>query len=69
MTRRRRNRFVVNLADVGREGRRYCAFYRGYQAKRAGKAGNPHAPGTEEHTCWQAGWQYACEEEASREPS
>jgi hypothetical protein len=61
-----RRRHIVNLADIGREGRRYHAFYRGYQARRAGSSPNPHKPGSEVHECWQAGWEYACREEAER---
>ncbi|HET6441300.1 MAG TPA: hypothetical protein VFH53_02900 [Phycisphaerae bacterium] len=61
----RPRRHIVNLADIGRQGRRYVAFYRGYQAHRAGRGGNPHPPGTEEHACWQAGWRYACDVESS----
>jgi len=61
--RQRRRRLIVNLAEIGREGRRYYAFYRGYQAKRTSRPGNPHKAGTLEHKCWQAGWQYACDKE------
>ena len=56
---RPQRRHIVNLADIGREGRRYYAFYRGYQAQRATKSPNPYKPGTEAHRCWQAGWRYA----------
>ena len=56
---RARRRFVVNLADVGREGRRMHAFYQGFQACRRGLVGNPHPPGGELHACWKAGWDFA----------
>jgi len=56
---RRHRRFIVNLADVGREGRRWYTFYRGYQARRRGIDANPHPVGSEEHACWEAGWKYA----------
>lgn len=61
-------RFVVNLADIGREGRRWYAFYRGYQARRSGTDGNPHKPGTDAHACWEAGWKYAEDEQRETSP-
>ncbi len=52
-------RRMIDRARASREGRRWHAFYQGCQARRAGRPGNPHPPGTEAHECWQAGWMYA----------
>ena len=60
----RRRRYIVNLTEIGREGRRYFVFYKGYQAKRTSRPGNPHKRGTPDHQWWEAGWQHACDEEA-----
>jgi len=74
--RQRRQRLIVNLTEVGREGRRFYTFYRGYQARQRNRPGNPYKPGTADHACWEAGWKYACDlpdrqagEETAREPS
>jgi len=67
--RQRRRRLIVNLSEIGREGRRYYTFYRGYQARQNDQPGNPYRPGTADHACWEAGWKYACDEETAREPS
>lgn len=67
--RQRRGRMIVNLADVGRMGRRYCAFYHGYKAQRAGNHTNPHDADSEEHECWNAGYEFAGDDPAPpREP-
>lgn len=67
--RQRRQRLIVNLTEIGREGRRYYTFYCGYQARQRNRPGNPYEPGTADHACWEAGWKYACDEETAREPS
>ncbi len=54
---------MVNSADVGREGRRWYAFYLGYRAQQAGGGECPYAPGTDDHACWKKGWQYAAGED------
>ena len=61
--RQRRRRLIVNLTEIGREGRRYYVFYKGYQARQRSQPGNPYKPGTADHACWEAGWKYACDEE------
>lgn len=48
-SRQRQRRLIGDLAKVRREGRRYHAFYRGYQAGRAGR------PGTDAGAAYRAG--------------
>jgi hypothetical protein len=64
----RRRRIRIDLADIGREGRRWYAFYRGYRAAREGKASNPHEAGSEPHACWAAGRAYAEQEQRETSP-
>lgn len=64
------NRFRQRLIDKSRgarDGRRMHAFYQGFQARRSGLVGNPHAPGGELHACWKAGYDFATDEQV-REP-
>ena len=63
-----KRRVILDLADIGRAGKRFCAFYRGYEARKSGRGDNPHKPGTEEHACWQAGWEYAQIEQDEKPP-
>ena len=53
---------AIRSAEIGREGRQYYAFYKGYQAQRSDDRTNPYAPGSREHVAWQRGWQYGAEE-------
>ncbi len=47
---RHRRRYFANLADVGREGRRFYAFYKGFRAcKAGGGAICPYPPGGEDY--------------------
>jgi hypothetical protein len=55
---------MIDAREAKKVGCRYHAFYQGYHAFRTSRPGNPNSPGTEEHSAWQAGWEYAqCEEE------
>ncbi|RPI60689.1 MAG: hypothetical protein EHM48_06820 [Planctomycetaceae bacterium] len=62
-TRRKR---LLDRQQAAKVGRRYHAFYQGYQAKRMSRPGNPFKTGSEDHKSWLAGWQYA-ESEQSQE--
>ena len=56
---------LASLAEVGREGKRFHAFYKGFRARQAGSGENPYEPGTSEHDSWEAGWGYAREKEGT----
>ena len=59
----RRRKRLIDSRQAGKVGRRYYAFYRGFQARRTSTPGNPFKPGSEDHKSWQAGWEYAALEE------
>ena len=61
-TQRRR---VIDRTAARREGRRWHAFYQGFQARRANRPRNPHRPGSALHDCWEAGWSFADEPKPS----
>jgi len=44
-----RRKRLIDSREAGKVGRRYYAFYRGFQARRTSAAGNPFKPGTEDH--------------------
>lgn len=54
-----RRRRMLDARQARKVGRRYHAFYRGYQARRISAPGNPYRPGTEDHASWEAGWRFA----------
>jgi len=58
-----RKRRLIEARRAAREGGRYAAFYRGCRDCRTGKSANPYPPGTVEAGCWQAGYQYAKDEQ------
>jgi hypothetical protein len=62
-----RRKRLIESREAGKVGRRYYAFYRGYQARRTSQPDNPYKPGTKDHTDWQAGWEYAKQEEIGNE--
>jgi hypothetical protein len=63
-----RRKRLIDSRQAGKVGRRYYAFYRGFQAQRTSAPGNPFKLGSEDHKSWQAGWDYAALEE-KHEPS
>ena len=67
--RQRQRRRIIDRSEAGREGKRYYAFYQGYQAKRTSRPGNPYKSGTADHAHWESGWKYACDEEGAHEPT
>ena len=64
-----RRKRLIEKREAGKVGRRYYAFYRGYQARRTSRPGNPFPSGSEDYTNWQSGWEFAAEEESGHEPS
>lgn len=56
----RRKRLIDNHEAI-KVGRRYHAFYRGYQAHLQGLVGNPYKAGSEEYDAWNSGREYAKE--------
>ena len=64
-----RRRRLIEKREAGKVGRRYYAFYRGYQARRTSRPGNPYKIGTNDHAAWDAGWKYEEMEESDHEPS
>jgi hypothetical protein len=63
-----RRKRLIESRQAGKVGRRYYAFYRGYQARRTSTGGNPYKAASEDHKSWQAGWEYAALE-TNHEPS
>lgn len=57
-----RRKRLIDAREAGKVGRAYYSFYRGYNARRSGGA-NPFKPGSEDHETWQAGCEFAQEEE------
>ena len=55
----RRRQRLIESKQAAKVGRRYHAFYQGFQAQRNGSPENPHKAATEDHASWQAGWRYA----------
>jgi hypothetical protein len=62
-----RRKRLLDSRQAGKVGRQYYAFYRGYQAMRTSQPSNPYKPGTRDHADWQAGWEYAKQEESGDE--
>ena len=64
-----RRKRLIEKREAGKVGRRYYAFYLGFQARRTNRPGNPFTSGGEDYTNWESGWKYAAEEEQGHEPS
>lgn len=65
----RQRRQLIDKRLAAREGKRFIAFYRGAQARRASRVGNPYPQATEEARCWEVGWKYAELEQCEGTPS
>ena len=59
-----RRRKIIDSREAGKVGRQYYAFYRGYQAMLTSEPGNPYKAGSKDHAAWNAGWEYAKQEES-----
>jgi hypothetical protein len=54
---------IIDRGKARKEGRRMHAFYQGFKAFRKGLVGNPHPPGSELYACWNAGYEFAQDEQ------
>lgn len=63
-----RRKRLIESRQAGKVGRRYYAFYLGFKARRTSQPGNPYKAGSEDHTSWQAGWEYADPEQSKTQP-
>ena len=63
MLRHRQKQRMIDKHRAAKEGWRMHAFYQGFHSRQRGLVGNPHTPGSELFICWNAGYEFAADDD------